>query len=70
VLDDVGRLCVARGDARQLFTERRQHEARAREVLPSHSGIVISSAGMRPRGRLQPADQRACCRPACLPFTT
>ena len=31
VLDDLGRAAVARGDARRLFTERREAEAKARE---------------------------------------
>jgi hypothetical protein len=41
VLDDVGRLCVARGDARQLFTERRQHEARAREIASANEAAAV-----------------------------
>jgi hypothetical protein len=41
VLDDVGRLCVARGDARQLFTERREAEARAREVMARNEQAAV-----------------------------
>jgi hypothetical protein len=33
VLDDLGRLCVARADARRLFDLHREHEQRKREVL-------------------------------------
>jgi hypothetical protein len=33
VVDDVGRLSISRGDARLLFAERREAEARQREVM-------------------------------------
>jgi hypothetical protein len=33
VLDDLGRPSIARADARQLFAERAQHEARRREFI-------------------------------------
>jgi hypothetical protein len=33
VLDDLGRLCVARSDARRLFDEHREAEVRRREVM-------------------------------------
>jgi hypothetical protein len=36
VLDDLGRLSISRGDARTLFTERRQHEQRAREIASAN----------------------------------
>jgi hypothetical protein len=32
VADDIGRSAISRADARQLFTERRENEVRAREV--------------------------------------
>ena len=39
-VDDLGRTAIARGDARRLFVERRENEARGREkaaeLVPSH----------------------------------
>lgn len=41
--DDLGRLAVSRGDARQLFVERREAEARHREVLAERDRQAIES---------------------------
>jgi hypothetical protein len=41
VLDDLGRLSISRGDARTLFTERREAEAHAREVMARNEQAAV-----------------------------
>jgi hypothetical protein len=43
VTDDLGRLCVARADARRLFDEQREHEARAREALARREAAAVAA---------------------------
>jgi hypothetical protein len=42
VTDDLGRLCVARADARRLFDEQRESEARAREMASENERQAIA----------------------------
>jgi hypothetical protein len=42
VLDDLGRRCVSRADAKRLFIERREAEARAREVTARQERQLIA----------------------------
>jgi hypothetical protein len=53
VLDDVGRRSISRADARQLLTERRENEARAREVAERQEQQAIE-ADRRWRAQLNP----------------
>jgi hypothetical protein len=41
VLDDLGRLCVSRSDARRLFEEHRETESRRREVLERQEALAV-----------------------------
>jgi hypothetical protein len=43
VTDDLGRLCVARADARRLFDEQREHEARVREALARNEAAAVAA---------------------------
>ena len=47
VLDDLGRAAIARGDARRLFTERRESEARGREKAAELERQVIEQDRQR-----------------------
>jgi hypothetical protein len=47
VVDDVGRLSVARADAKALISERRQGEARAREVAERQEQAFIEADRQR-----------------------
>jgi hypothetical protein len=48
--DDIGRPSIARSDARQLFVERRESEARARELRERQDAQIEArrQAGARP----------------------
>jgi hypothetical protein len=54
VLDDLGRLCVARADARMLFRERAEAVARAREITARRDAQL---EGQRVVFRGIPADE-------------
>jgi hypothetical protein len=43
VVDDIGRFAVARSDAKALISERRQAEARAREVAAQQEAKFIEA---------------------------
>ena len=43
VLDDVGRRSISRADARQLFDEQRENEARKREVAARQEQQVVEA---------------------------
>jgi hypothetical protein len=43
VLDDVGRLAIARADAKRLFSERAEGAARAREVAERHERQAVEA---------------------------
>ena len=47
VTDDLGRLCVGRADARRLFDEQRENEARAREVMARNEAAAIEKDRQR-----------------------
>jgi hypothetical protein len=47
VTDDLGRLAVSRADAKRLFDEHREHEARAREVLARNEAAAIEKDRLR-----------------------
>jgi hypothetical protein len=51
--DDVGRSAISRADARQLFDERRESEARKREVMERQEQAAIQ-ADQQFRARLHP----------------
>jgi hypothetical protein len=53
VLDDLGRAAVSRADAKRLFDEHREHEARAREVRERAEQAAIE-ADRRRRAALRP----------------
>jgi hypothetical protein len=46
-LDDIGRMSVSRGDARQLLIEQREAEARKREVLERNEQQAIEADRVR-----------------------
>jgi hypothetical protein len=43
VLDDLGRLCVSRGDARRLFEEHREAESRKREMAARQEQLAVEA---------------------------
>jgi hypothetical protein len=43
VLDDLGRLCIRRTDAKQLFDEQREQETRQREMMQRNERAAIEA---------------------------
>jgi hypothetical protein len=50
VVDDIGRECVARSDARRLFDQRREAEVRRAEIQRRHEEELAEAAARAPRG--------------------